>query len=154
MAYGKRSREPGKLASTFKFVGIVLFGAMLGALALVFKPVVVLDRPPEETNPEAPVERHRVVFVKGRDRPLTLSRYKAHEAAFRSRSAESIDLREQEINRWLASTFASKNLQKEWPDYDAAFMPHPPKVRLEGGKTSIGLSTDIKVLGAKFSFVV
>lgn len=153
MLFGKSSKEPGTTRNVVDVIVGIGVGAALAVVALIFKPVVVADthRP---SDPDFVPERHHVVYVRGKERPVRLSTWRANQKAFLEQSEDGIEIAEQDLNRWIAKTYGRKDRRIELESYGIEIRPFLPLFRFNEDVTEVGLISDIEFGEKKLSFVV
>jgi hypothetical protein len=136
-------------------VGIVL-GVLIAAAWLITKPVIEVEPGMPAAGPKAgaAADRHRVQFVHGRMAPVRNADWVAKEKAFAARTPGSMQLLEQEVNRWFAQTCGDADRSVKWPSFGIEINPEVPTVRFDGSLTQIAMPVTLAVMGAQRKIVL
>ncbi len=129
----KKSSEA--LGTLLQLVLGIIGGVLICAMWLVFKPVTVLDDPPDADR--TPTDRHEILYVRGRPGRGTQGARK--QRAFLDRVPGEIVLAEEDVNQWLTSAYSAKDRTIPVPVTDFTLGPRVPAVRLVGNEMEIGL---------------
>jgi hypothetical protein len=137
---------------TLETVFGLLLGVLIAAGWLVFKPVTIANAPPEPGK--KPAERHAVFYITGHQGLGRSATTSAKQKAFLERTPGEIVLVEDDINRWIATTYQSLDLSKKWDTYSTELRPTLPLVRLVDSEIEIGMVCEAQFMDSKRKFVV
>lgn len=122
----------------------LVLGVVLGALLLVFRPVVTVKEEPKERD------RGVVYYVEGARDPSKARQALAKRKAFTD--GQSITITEEEINALIAPPPAAPGEKKEGEaaaGVSEYFKAGTPLVRVHDGMLQIGLPVTVDLLGAR-----
>jgi hypothetical protein len=150
----KKSRIPGVVSLVADIVVGLVLGGFVAVLWLVAKPAVILDVPAAPAPAGTAVDRHRVDFIQGRVAPIRNSEWVAKERAFISSTPGSLQLLEQDVNRWISTNFGDADRSVKWAAANLEVKPETPSVRFDGAVTQIGMPIRVTILGAERRLVL
>jgi hypothetical protein len=145
----KRSRIPRVVALAADIVVGVFLGGFIAIAWLVAKPAVLLDAPPPPAAAGTSVDRHRVDYIHGRVAPVRNSEWVAKERAFITSTPGSLQLLEQDVNRWMTANFGEADRSVKWAGLNVEVHPELPSFRFDGSETQIGLPIRFVFMGAE-----
>jgi hypothetical protein len=119
-----------------------LLGILAATLFLVFKPARQAAEPP------AAPERGTVYFVKGKTHPGAARLWAEKRARINKGLPFDMELREQELNAWMASGFAAEKPSS------FSLSPESPNFRLADGALQIALPFKLTLFGKTFPVVL
>lgn len=146
MAFSRKKEKRGRVV-TLKIIGAlcgIAVGVVIAAVWLVFKPVAIADAPPKDEGGEhAP---HSVTYVRGRESPVSPSRWRARQRAFLRSDPRGVELREQDLNRWFATEFAGTDRATKWDAISSEFSPGLPLFRFDGDVVEVGTVNKLNLM--------
>lgn len=132
---------PGPFGIILQILSGAVVGLLIAGVYLALKPVKVMDakaaaKAAGETA--AVVERNVVVYVPGNPGNPNGQQWRVREASFLNKAPSGVAASEQDINRWIATTYGSVDRRIEYKDFDVTLEPLPPLCRLDGSEMQVG----------------
>ncbi|MDR1788816.1 MAG: hypothetical protein LBR12_00365 [Opitutaceae bacterium] len=116
---------------------LALAGAMCAAVCLVFKQPVRVGAPPDNPPPGA------VYFVEGKTHAAAKSHWAEKRRKINSGRPYDIELREQELNAWMASAFGAEEAGV------FSISPGVPNFRVAGGELQLAMPFTLAIPGVR-----
>lgn len=149
MVYNKKmdraQNGPGMFEILFGVILSITLGVLLAALHLVFKPVEVVNRPPEELVPG------QVYFIEGSVNSSKAQQWKRKRQMLVEGASADVTFSEEELNSWMASSTAQ--LSKDEENATALFEPERVNFRIQGGALQVGLLGKVAAVGVSHDLV-
>lgn len=138
MFFFRRERsEPGALFTTIEAIFGIGIGVGIAAAWLIVKPVNISDSRPSAQD-LALAARHDVWYVPGQEIPVRVPQWTAKQRAFLDHTVSSLELTEQDLNRWMSVTYGETEIRQEWPMFDAEMRANLPLFRFDGSVVEAG----------------
>lgn len=134
---------PGMFEIVFGVVLSVVLGALLGVIHLVFKPVEVVAKMPEE------IVAGQVYFVEGAVNSGKARQWTRKRQMLADGAAADVTFTEEELNAWMASANVQpkKNADPAAAAPAALFTPERVNFRIQGGSLQVGMLGKIEAVG-------
>ena len=137
---------PGMFEIVFGVVLSVVLGVLLGVIHLVFKPVEVVAKMPEEIVPG------QVYFVEGAVNSGKARQWTRKRQMLADGAAADVTFTEEELNAWMASANVQPQQAKGAAPAAAAapaalFTPERVNFRIQGGSLQVGMLGKIAAVG-------
>ncbi len=138
-------KPPGLVAILVSAVFSLLFGVVLAALSLVFKPVEVVKNPPKE--PEA----GRIYYVAGEAGRVGAKTWESKGAALSAAESGTYLLSEADLNGWATARFEQAPAPEGTP---LALVAGVPNFRVDGDTLQAGAQNKLLVSGMEIPLIV
>lgn len=150
-----RHDVPGPFAITLQIVSGAIAGLLIAGVYLVLKPVKMTDasaagRPAAEGVSE---ERNTVVYVRGNPGHPNGQQWRLRERAFLAKDTAGVALSEDDINRWIQTTYGAQDRKIEIKSYDFAMDPSLPTWRVKDSEVEVGIEFSCSIGESKKSIV-
>lgn len=146
---------PGIFSTAAMVVLCVLLGILLAAVGLALKPVAIRESAAPVAADQPAPGLHDIAYVPGREPYGGRSpEWEAKRRAFNAQSSHGVVLTEQDINRWVSTTYGEIDRTFKVEAYEFEVRPGLPTFRLDGTAAQIGIISDVKFGEAKTKFVM
>lgn len=132
---------PGPFAVIVQILSGALVGVLIAGVYLALKPVKIVETAAaaDAKTKEAVVERNVVTYRPGNPGNPNGQQWRIRERAFLEKAPTGVSWSEQDVNRWLATTYGSQDRRVKLDDYGVEFDPEPPLCRIDGNEMQIAL---------------
>ncbi len=130
---------PGMVEVVFSVLLSLTLGVLLAALHLVFKPVEVVNKPPEE------LVAGQVYFVEGSVNSSKARQWTRKRQMLADGTSADVTFNEEELNAWMSS--ATSQAKKGADDEMALFEPERVNFRIQSGALQVGLLGKLAAAG-------
>jgi len=145
---------PGPFAIIVQILSGAVVGLLIAGVYLALKPVKTLDaKAAAAAAGAATTERNVVVYIPGNPGHPSGQQWRVRETAFLNKAATGVAMSEQDINRWIATTYGSIDRRVEIKSYDFTMEPTPALCRLDGDAVELGIEFRCAVGKAKKTVV-
>jgi len=138
---------PGFFGLLLQILSGAVFGLMIAVVYLVLKPVHLPDAKAaaKDDKKGASVNRNVVEYRPGNPGNPSGQQWRLRERAFLERMPAGVALGEQDLNRWVASTYGSAERTFKLESYGLEVTAELPLFRLDGTAMQVGLEYSIKL---------
>lgn len=138
------------LNTSLQLVFGLIGGVLICAVWLAFKPVTIVDAPPAETRKA--VDRHEIIYVRGK--PANRGPQGARkQKAFLDRTPGELIFVEEDVNRWISSTYGPIDYTVKVESLGLVVVPRPPLVRMIGDELEVAVEVAMERSTIKRTFV-
>ncbi len=130
---------PGPLAIILQILSGAACGVLIAGIYLAFKPVKMVDASTAAAAKETPGERNVVTYIPGNPGHPSGQQWRVRERAFVEKAPTGVAIIEQDVNRWVATTYGSSDRRVKFDEYDLEIDPGLPLFRINGSDFQIGL---------------
>ena len=124
------------LVTSLQLVLGAIAGVLVCAAWLVMKPVTIMDAPPSASR--VATDRHEIVYVRGK--AATRGAQGARkQKAFLEKTPGEVTFVEEDLNRWMAGAYGSKERTIQIQGIGVTIGPRVPAARLVGDELELGL---------------
>lgn len=129
---------PGPFAILLQILSGAACGVLIAGIYLAFKPVKVVE--PSAAPAKAAVgERNVVAYTPGNPGHPSGQQWRVRERAFLEKAPAGVSIIEQDINRWVSTTYGAGDRRVKFDEYKLEIDPGLPLFRVNGSEFQIGL---------------
>jgi len=131
---------PGPFGIIVQILSGAAVGLLIAGVYLALKPVKMMDAQTAAKAAEtaaATTERNVVVYTPGNPGHPNGQQWRQRETAFLNRAPTGVAASEQDINRWITTTYGSADRRIEYKEYDFVIDPLLPLCRIDGGEVQL-----------------
>jgi hypothetical protein len=147
---------PGPFGIIIQILSGAVVGLLIAGVYLALKPVKVMDAQAAAKtagDKSTTVERNVVVYVPGNPGNPNGQQWRLRERAFLEKAPAGVAANEQDVNRWLATTYGAVDRKVELKELDLTLQPLPPLCRISGAEMQLGLEFQCAMGKSKKSVV-
>lgn len=137
---------PGPFGIVLQILSGAIVGLLIAGVYLALKPVKLSDgAAPAGKADEVTLGRNVVTYVPGNPGHPQGQQWRQRERAFLEQAPTGVALGEQDVNRWLATTYGSADRRVTLESYGFEMEPTVPLCRVDGSEFQLGVEYHCKL---------